>query len=76
MRSLLLVLFVCCGGCAGQQLESADERRLQARDYRERFILFREQCWDRGMRVYIEAKGRPPVAGFPRPGDQYHCITR
>lgn len=73
MRLLLICLIGFHSGCAGQQIETADERRLHAKAYRERFIDFRDQCWDRGGRVFIEAKSRPPVAGIPRPGDRYDC---
>ncbi len=74
MRLILIFLLVYCSGCAGQRIESTDERRLQAQEYRENFIEFRDQCWDRGRRVVIEAKNRPPVAGIPRPGDRYRCM--
>ena len=74
MRLILVVLLGFCSGCAGQQVETADERRMQAREYRASFIAFRDQCWDRGKRVLIEAKDRPPVAGMPRPGDRYRCM--
>lgn len=74
MRLILVFWFAVCSGCAGQQIETADERRLQAKEYRENFMAFRDQCWDRGKRVFIEAKDRPPTAGIPRPGDRYRCM--
>lgn len=74
MRLILIFLFVSCSSCAGQQVDTAKERRLQAKEYRDSFITFRDRCWDRGKLVFIEAKGRPPIAGIPRPGDRYRCI--
>lgn len=74
MRLILIFLVMFYSGCAGQPVESAEERRLQAKEYRERFIFFRDECWQRGKRIYIEAKDRPPAAGIPRPGDRYRCI--
>lgn len=79
LRYRPILLALCCigllsaGACAPLSEAQFEARQYRQIEYQNRFLDFRQQCWVRGKRVFIEARGRVGNDRLPAYGDKYFC---